>query len=622
MNTYWRLLGFAKPIEKYAIPYFFYTLFYTIFYTFTFMLIMPLLNTLFVEDQLLEPVTALPSFALNTDYFRSLVNFLIYRVFGTDYSKMDVLIFLSVFIILMSFLSNLFRYLGQRVMETMRVRSLQRLRNRVYDNVMGLHVGYFNNERKGDIISKISSDVQVVQFCITNTLLVAFRDPFMIVGFLIALVMISWKLTIFSVIFLPVVALVIGSIVKRLRKSATAAQERFADMVSLMDESLTGIKILKGYNATDYIRNKFHDINGLFSRISLSMARRQQLASPTSEFLGISAAAVLMVYGGSLVLSGDLEASAFVAYLSIFTQITRPLRSFTDSFANINQGIAAGERVLALLDEKSKITNAPDAVRMTGLHDEIEFRDVRFSYDNKEVICGVNFKIRKGETVALVGPSGGGKSTLSDLIPRFYDIQGGAILIDGVDIRQYDIESLREYMGVVSQDTILFNDTIENNLRLGKQEATEEEIRTAAKVANAHDFIMETENGYRTNIGDRGMKLSGGQRQRLSIARAVLKNPEILILDEATSALDTESEMLVQEALNSLLKGRTSLVIAHRLSTIHNADRIIVIDQGRIAEQGTHQELLGKNGEYAHMWADYNQAIAWKIDRKEEVKPC
>ena len=551
MNTYWRLLGFAKPIEKYAIPYFFYTLFYTIFYTFTFMLIMPLLNTLFVEDQLLEPVTALPSFALNTDYFRSLVNFLIYRVFGTDYSKMDVLIFLSVFIILMSFLSNLFRYLGQRVMETMRVRSLQRLRNRVYDNVMGLHVGYFNNERKGDIISKISSDVQVVQFCITNTLLVAFRDPFMIVGFLIALVMISWKLTIFSVIFLPVVALVIGSIVKRLRKSATAAQERFADMVSLMDESLTGIKILKGYNATDYIRNKFHDINGLFSRISLSMARRQQLASPTSEFLGISAAAVLMVYGGSLVLSGDLEASAFVAYLSIFTQITRPLRSFTDSFANINQGIAAGERVLALLDEKSKITNAPDAVRMTGLHDEIEFRDVRFSYDNKEVICGVNFKIRKGETVALVGPSGGGKSTLSDLIPRFYDIQGGAILIDGVDIRQYDIESLREYMGVVSQETILFNDTIANNLRLGKQDATDEEIRQAAVVANAHNFIMETEHGYQTNIGDRGMKLSGGQRQRLSIARAVLKNPEILILDEATSALDTESEKLVQEALNA-----------------------------------------------------------------------
>ena len=601
MHTYWRLLSFARPIRKYAIPYFFYTLFYTIFYTFTFTLIQPILQTLFSANAATTLVTTFPKFSFDTSFLQGAISYLIYKVFGADYDTMDVLIFLSIFVILTSLLSNLFRYLGQRTMEAMRVRALQRLRNDVFTNVMKLHAGYFSNERKGDIISKISSDVQVVQFCITNTLLVAFRDPFQIIGFMIALVVASWQLTIFSILFLPIVALVIGSIVKRLRKSATQVQERFADMVSLMDESLSGIKVLKGYNAVDYTVGKFRKINALFSRISLSMAWRQQLASPVSEFLGIAAAAVLMIYGGSLVLSGDLKASTFIMYLAIFTQITRPLRSFTDAFANINQGIAAGERVLALLDEKSEITDAPDAVEMTGLKREIEFRDVRFSYDNKEVIRGVSFKIKKGETVALVGPSGGGKSTLSDLIPRFYDVQSGQIMIDGIDIRKYTLESLRRYMGLVSQETILFNDTIENNLRLGKQDATEDEVRQAAIVANADAFIRETEHGYQTNIGDRGMKLSGGQRQRLSIARAVLKNPEILILDEATSALDTESEKLVQNALDALLQGRTSLVIAHRLSTIYNADRIIVIDHGQIVEQGTHHELMALHGVYARL---------------------
>ena len=601
MNTYWRLLGFAKPIEKYAVPYFFYTLFYAVFNTFNFVLIIPILDTLFDQSGAVERVREMPPFELNMDYLREFINFLLYKLFGENYSGMEVLIFLGLFIITSSLLSNLFRYLGQRTIETMRIRTLERLRNKVYDNVTGMHTGYFSNERKGDIISKISSDVQVVQFCITNTLQVAFRDPFLIIGYMVALLLISWKLTIFSALFLPLVALVIGTIVKRLRRSATEAQERFADIVSLMDESLSGIKILKSYNAIGYITDKFHRLNGQFSRISLGMARRQQLASPASEFMGITTASILLVYGGSLVLGGDLAASGFIAYLGIFTQITRPLRSFTDAFANINQGIAAGERVLALLDEKSKIADAPDAVPMETLRAGIEFRNVRFSYENKEVIRGVSFTIRKGETVALVGPSGGGKSTLSDLIPRFYDVQSGEILIDGIDIRRYRIGSLREHIGVVSQDTVLFNDTIENNLRLGKRDATDEEVRNAARVANADSFIMETENGYRTNIGDRGMKLSGGQRQRLSIARAVLKNPEILILDEATSALDTESEMLVQGALDSLLEGRTSLVIAHRLSTIHNADRIIVIDQGRIAEQGTHQELMNLHGIYAKL---------------------
>ena len=598
MNTYWRLLGFAKPIEKYAIPYFFYTLFYALFNALLFAMLIPLLNSLFGQSEASAHVTELPAFAMNEEFLTGLMNYLVYRIYGPHYDIMEVLVMISAVIVVVALLSNTFRYLGQRTIENLKINTMQRLRNDVFDNVMGLQVGYFSNERKGDIMSKISSDVQVVQFCITNTLQVAFREPFLIISYLILLLAISWELTVFSALFLPLTALVIGGIVKRLRKSATAAQENFGDMTSLLDESLTGIKIIKGYNATDYIRRKFHKINGVYSKIMRAMARRQQLASPASEFLGITAAAILLIYGGKLVVGGQLGASEFIAYLGVFTQITRPLRSFTDAFSNINQGIAAGERVLALLDEKSAITDAPDAVGMPGLRERIEFRDVRFSYEDKPVICGVSFTIKKGETVALVGPSGGGKSTLSDLIPRFYDVQGGEILIDGTDLRRFGVESLRSHMGIVAQETILFNDTIENNIRLGKRDATMEEIEAAARIANAHDFILETEQGYQTNIGDRGMKLSGGQRQRLSIARAILKNPDILILDEATSALDTESEKLVQEALNSLLKGRTSVVIAHRLSTIHDADHIIVIDKGTIAEQGTHQELMDRKGIY------------------------
>ena len=332
------------------------------------------------------------------------------------------------------------------------------------------------------------------------------------------------------------------------------------------------------------------------------MARKQQLASPMSEFLGITAISVVLVFGGSLVQDGALMASGFVAYIAAFSQLTRPLRSFIDQFANINQGIAAGERVFSIIDAESQVQNKPDAIALEEFRDKIEFRSVGFSYDDtREILHDISFTVNKGETVALVGPSGGGKSTLSELIPRFYDSQSGEILIDGRPIGDYTQESLREHMGIVSQETILFNDSIRNNIAMGREDATLEQIIAAAKVANAHDFIMQSEKGYDTNIGDRGTKLSGGQRQRLSIARAVLRNPEILILDEATSALDTESEKLVQEALTTLLEGRTSVVIAHRLSTIHHADRIIVIDQGRIAEQGTHSELIALGGIYAHL---------------------
>ena len=583
-------------------PYFFFAALHAVFNTFNYAMIMPILNAMFSEGYAFQPVYEVPALSFKGEALQQWLNYIYTNVFGTEWRITNVLIMLAVILIAMNLLSNLFRYLGGYTVENMRVTTVQRMRNAMFDSVICKDVGYFSGQRKGDIISRITSDVMVVQYCITNTLQVAFREPFLIIGYLVLMLSISWQLALFSVFFLPMVGLIIGNIVKKLRHPASKSQQKMGELVSVLDESLGGIKILKTYTATEYIKEKFHALNQSLSNTLLWMARRQQLASPMSEFLGITAVAIILVFGGNLVMNGSLSAAGFIAFIAAFSQITRPVRAFIDQFANINQGVAAGERIFAVLDAENEIKDAPDAKEFEGLKDKIEFRNVRFSYDeSREIIQGVSFEVRKGETVALVGPSGGGKSTLSELMERFYDADSGDILFDGESIRNYKQDSLRSVMSLVSQDTVLFNDTIKSNIALGKPEATDEEIIEACKVANAHNFIVDSPEGYDTNIGDRGAKLSGGQRQRLSIARAVLKNPEFLILDEATSALDTESEKLVQDALTKLLKGRTSVVIAHRLSTIMNADRIFVIDEGRIVEEGKHDDLIAKGGVYAKL---------------------
>lgn len=605
-KTYLRLLDFAKPLSRYTIPYFFFAAFHAVFNTFNYAMIIPILNAMFNSDGGFgfEPTYSFPTIEFTEAGFTAILSYLYTLVFGESYTAVKFLALLGIVTIMMNFLSNLFRYAAAMTVESLRVNTIQRMRDDMFSHVINLNVGFFSNQRKGDIMSKITQDVMVVQYCITNTLQVAFRDPFLIVGYLVLMIGISWQLSLFAILFLPIVGLVIGRVVKRLRHPAMRSQERMGELVSVLDESLSGIKIVKGYNASRFLADKFKQINQSLSDLLISMARRQQLASPMSEFMGITAVAIILVFGGLLVGEGLIGGAGFIAFIAAFSQITRPLRSFIDQFANINQGVAAGERIFALLDAEGEVKDAPDAKEFEGLKESIELRDVRFSYDgSRDVIDGINLKLRKGETIALVGASGGGKSTLSELVPRFYDVTAGEVLFDGVNVKEYKQESLRARMSIVAQETVLFNDSIEGNILMGRPSATHEEVVEASKVANAHSFVMESPEGYNTNIGDRGAKLSGGQRQRISIARAVLKNPEILILDEATSALDTESEKLVQEALTNLLKGRTSIVIAHRLSTIYNADRIFVIDKGKIVEEGTHTQLLAKEGVYAHLIA-------------------
>lgn len=601
MKTYFRLLSFAKPIGKFASPYFIFTLLYAIFNTVVFSLLMPILDVLFKQqpNSVIKQTENIPQFDWSLQYFPNLFNYHVNNYIATNGPK-GALIFVAVSLIVCMFLSNIFRYLSQRIMENLRIYTLFNLRKSVFEAVTRLHLHFFNSERKGDIISKITSDVQVVQFSVTNTLQVIIREPLLIIGYLYLLFSISAQLTLFTLLLLPITGVVIGRIVKSLKAQATASQTSFGVMVSYVDEAISGMRIVKAFNALPYIQTKFNTENNNYSNINRRMARRQQLASPVSEFLGVLTLSGILIYGGSLVLDNDasITAAGFITYIGAFSQLLRPAKSISDSFSNINQGLAAGDRVLSLIDTPSLINDIENPLKVSAFNHQITFKNVDFFYGERQILNSLNLTLPKGKTIALVGPSGGGKSTLLDLIPRFADPKAGNISIDNVDIKTISQQSLRDLMGIVNQESILFNDTIYNNIVFGRTGFNQTDVEAAAKIANAHEFIINSDEGYKTNIGDRGIKLSGGQKQRICIARAVLGNPPIMLLDEATSALDTESEKLVQEAIDHLMENRTTLVIAHRLSTIKNADLIVVLDKGEVIEQGTHLELVQQNGLY------------------------
>jgi subfamily B ATP-binding cassette protein MsbA len=595
MKTYFRLLSFARPIEKFAIPYVICTLLGVIFNTLQLALLAPLLNTLFATGTNTPTSTRPDSWVDITGY----LNYFSQQI-SLTYGAYDALKFVCGVIVTSVLLGNIFRYFSQRIMENLRIHTLLNLRKTVFNNVMDQNIGYFSNQRKGDIIAKIASDVGAVQFSVTGTLQVVFKEPLQLLAYVFMLFSISVKLTIFALLVIPISAFIISKIVKRLKEQAAMAQHMFGLMISYLDEALSGIKIIKSFNATEATKLKFHSENVRYSDLGRKMARRQQLSGPVSETLGVVMVTIIVLYGGSLILNNqsDLSGPAFVTYIALFSRVMQPAKALTNAFSGIHTGLAAGERVLELIDQKPEINDAPDAVAIESFNESIRIENLSFSYAERKVLKSINLTIPKGKTVALVGPSGGGKSTLMDLIPRFIEAKSGSVFIDDVDVKNIKMESLWSLIGMVNQESTLFNDTIFNNIAFGMPEATQQEVEHAAKIANAHEFILNTEEGYESNIGDRGMKLSGGQKQRICIARAVLKNPPIMLLDEATSALDTESEKLVQDALNNLMKNRTSLVIAHRLSTIQNADLIVVLEDGQIIEKGNHLQLMASHGLY------------------------
>ena len=596
MHYFLRILKYIKPYLPFALLNILFNILSVLFSLVSLTMVIPFLGILFETQEKVynPPPLSFDATALKENFYAIISSIV------DEKGKIEALLFICILVLITFFFRNLFRYLSLYFLTPIRNGVVHDMRMDLHKKVISLPLPFFTEKRKGDITARMTSDLVEIEWSIMSSLEMLFKDPLNILVYLATLVFISPQLTTFVILLLPVTDLIIGVIGKSLKKSSDRGQSKMGDLLSIIDENISGLRIIKGFNAENHINKNFEKDSNEYKSIMTKLLRKKDLSSPMSEFLSTIVMVIVMWFGGQLVLNADggLNAQEFIGYILIFSQIIPPAKSLTTSYYLIQKGSASAQRVYEILDAENEIVDVENPKKIKLLNNQIEFNNLSFSYEKQTVLKDINFSIGKGKMIALVGQSGSGKSTLADLLARFYDIKQGEILIDNNNIKEIALHDLRALMGIVSQESILFNDTIFNNIRLGNTNASEQAVIEAAKIANAHDFILETENGYGTNIGDRGNKLSGGQKQRLSIARAILKNPEILILDEATSSLDTESERLVQDALDKLMHSRTSLVIAHRLSTIQNADEILVLDKGCIIERGTHQELIAQNGHY------------------------